>query len=139
MPYNPYNLRYPKWGSTLVAAAGPASNLLMIVVFGLVFKLVYPFLPLDNLLVAFLELLIQLNLILCLFNLIPIPPLDGSNWLWPSPRPNTTRPAFSSKPAAAFAPRFHSPRQPLRPEHSLNHFFLCREFHITVICVSRIL
>jgi Zn-dependent protease len=81
VPYNPYNLRYPKWGSTMVAAAGPASNLLMIVVFGLVFKFVYPFLPLDNLLVAFLELLIQLNLILCLFNLIPIPPLDGSKFL----------------------------------------------------------
>jgi len=81
VPYNPYNLRYPKWGSTMVAAAGPASNLLMIIVFGLVFKFVYPFLPLDNLLGAFLELLIQLNLILCLFNLIPIPPLDGSKFL----------------------------------------------------------
>jgi Zn-dependent protease len=81
VPYNPYNLRYPKWGSTLVAAAGPVSNLVMIVIFGLVFKFVHPFLPLDNLLLAFLELLIQLNLILCLFNLIPVPPLDGSKFL----------------------------------------------------------
>jgi len=81
VPYNPYNLRYPKWGSTLVAAAGPVSNLLMIVVFGLVFKFVHPFFPEANLLIAFLELLIQLNLILCLFNLIPIPPLDGSKFL----------------------------------------------------------
>jgi len=81
VPYNPYNLRYPKWGSTMVAAAGPASNLLMIIVFGLVFKFIHPFFSDDNLLVAFLELLIQLNLILCLFNLIPIPPLDGSKFL----------------------------------------------------------
>ncbi len=81
VPYNPYNLRYPKWGSTLVAAAGPVSNLVMILVFGLIFKFVHPFLPLDNLLLAFLELLIQLNLILCLFNLIPVPPLDGSKFL----------------------------------------------------------
>ena len=81
VPYNPYNLRYPKWGSTMVAAAGPASNLLMIIVFGLVFKFIHPFFSDDNLLVAFLELLFQLNLILCLFNLIPIPPLDGSKFL----------------------------------------------------------
>ena len=34
VPFNPYNLRYPKWGSAIVAAAGPVSNLLMIIVFG---------------------------------------------------------------------------------------------------------
>jgi Zn-dependent protease len=81
VPYNPYNLRYPKWGSTLVAAAGPVSNILMVIIFGLVLKLVYPFLPDGNLLVEFLVLLVELNLILCLFNLIPIPPLDGSKFL----------------------------------------------------------
>jgi Zn-dependent protease len=81
VPYNPYNLRYPKWGSTLVAAAGPVSNILMVIVFGIALKFVYPLLPNGNLLVEFLVLLVELNLILCIFNLIPIPPLDGSKFL----------------------------------------------------------
>jgi Zn-dependent protease len=81
VPYNPYNLRYPKWGSTMVAAAGPVSNIIMVVIFGLVLKFVGLFLPEGNLLIEFLVLLIELNLILCLFNLIPVPPLDGSKFL----------------------------------------------------------
>jgi len=81
VPFNPYNLRYSKWGSALVAAAGPVSNILMVVVFGLALKFVGPSLPVGNLLGEFLVLLVSLNVILCLFNLIPIPPLDGSKFL----------------------------------------------------------
>jgi Zn-dependent protease len=81
VPYNPYNLRYPKWGSTIVAAAGPVSNILSVVVFGTVLKLIAPYFPAGNMLTEFLMLLVVLNLILCLFNLIPIPPLDGSKFL----------------------------------------------------------
>jgi Zn-dependent protease len=81
VPYNPYNLRFPRWGSALVAAAGPVSNILMVVVFGTILKFVYPLLPSGNLLVEFLVLLVELNLILCIFNLIPVPPLDGSKFL----------------------------------------------------------
>jgi len=81
VPFNPYNLRYPKWGSTMVAAAGPISNILMVAIFGTILKFVGPILPAGNLLIEFLVLLVELNLILCLFNLIPIPPLDGSKFL----------------------------------------------------------
>lgn len=83
-PFNPMNLRSPRLGTMLVAIAGPISNLLAIVVFGLVFRLVLPMLGLgnENLLVIFLIFLIQINLVLMLFNLIPIPPLDGSRILF---------------------------------------------------------
>jgi Zn-dependent protease len=81
VPFNPYNLRYPKWGSALVAAAGPVSNIMMVVVFGLILKFAGPSFSASNLLVEFLVLLVGLNVILCIFNLIPIPPLDGSKFL----------------------------------------------------------
>lgn len=81
VPFNPYNLRFPKWGSAIVAAAGPAANIISVAVFGLVLKFTAPLLAPGNLLVEFLVLLVVLNLVLCLFNLIPIPPLDGSKFL----------------------------------------------------------
>jgi Zn-dependent protease len=80
VPVNPYNLRSPRFGNALVAAAGPISNLLMVVVFGLGlrFALDTSALGPDNLLSVFLLALTQINLVLMVFNLIPIPPLDGS-------------------------------------------------------------
>ncbi|MFA5076584.1 MAG: site-2 protease family protein [Patescibacteria group bacterium] len=83
-PYNPYNLKYKKWGSALVAVAGPLSNLLSLVFFGLAFKFLrlYTNLPPDNLLLQFLMFLALVNVALLLFNLIPVPPLDGSHILF---------------------------------------------------------
>jgi Zn-dependent protease len=81
VPFNPYNLRYPKWGSAMVAAAGPIANIGSVIVFGIILKLAQPMLPAGNLLTEFLMLLVAINLILCVFNLIPIPPLDGSKFL----------------------------------------------------------
>ncbi|MBU0732359.1 site-2 protease family protein [Patescibacteria group bacterium] len=83
-PYNPYNLKYKKWGPALVSIAGPASNVISLLVFGIILKLIitYSSLPADNLLIIFLFSLIQMNLILALFNLLPIPPLDGSKVLF---------------------------------------------------------
>lgn len=82
-PFNPLNLRNRRFGPTLVALAGPLSNLLLIVLFGLVFRFLLPILnlPDENLLVIFLVFLIQINIVLMVFNLIPIPPLDGSRLL----------------------------------------------------------
>ena len=83
VPYNPYNLRNQKWGPALVALAGPVSNIFIALVFGLVirFQSLLPFMvP-----AAFLELsfyIITLNLVLAVFNLVPIPPLDGSKVLF---------------------------------------------------------
>jgi len=84
VPFNPYNLKAKKWGPAIVALAGPLSNLAAIVVFGLVLKLLslYSSLTADNLLILFLVYLIQINMILMVFNLLPIPPLDGSKLLF---------------------------------------------------------
>lgn len=82
VPYNPYNLKSPRWGEALVAFAGPATNLALATVFGLLvrFGLLYGFLPETFLSIA--VLLVNINIILAVFNLIPIPPLDGSKILF---------------------------------------------------------
>jgi len=81
VPFNPYNLKYPKWGPVLVAAAGPLSNFLIGIVFGLFAGLLGPWLGDTNLLVFFFGYGSFLSFLLGLFNLVPIPPLDGSKVL----------------------------------------------------------
>lgn len=78
VPYNPYNLRGGKWGPALVAAAGPAANLLLVAVFTLLLRLFSLPAPAQGL----LALIVLINLVLAIFNLIPIPPLDGSKILF---------------------------------------------------------
>ena len=96
VPYNPYNLRNQKWGPAIVGAAGPAANILLAVFFGLAVR----FLPgmaagaTGEFAANFIGIaasITLLNLVLALFNLVPIPPLDGSKvlfavlphrWLW---------------------------------------------------------
>lgn len=84
VPFNPYNLRNPKYGAALISLAGPASNLVMVIIFSLILKFVYPVLGLGsgNGLFQFLYFLIVINAILMAFNLLPIPPLDGSKLLF---------------------------------------------------------
>lgn len=80
VPYNPYNLRNQKWGEAIVAAAGPAVNLLLAVVFALIIRS-GDVLGLPH---SFIELswyIVYMNVLLALFNLIPFPPLDGSKIL----------------------------------------------------------
>lgn len=78
VPFNPYNLRDQKYGSAKVAAAGPLANLITAVVFGLVLR----FAPIDSAIISsLLTVVVQINLVLMIFNLIPIPPLDGSKVL----------------------------------------------------------
>jgi len=78
VPVNPYNFKNQKWGETLVAAAGPASNLAIALVFGLMirFNAELSFLPPSFFKVA--ASLVLINLLLTVFNLVPVPPLDGS-------------------------------------------------------------
>lgn len=82
VPVNPYNLKYKKWGEAIVALAGPISNFISVGLFIVIFRLVAPNLAPDNMLVMFLTTLIVVNLTLGVFNLIPIPPLDGSKVLF---------------------------------------------------------
>lgn len=79
--FNPHNLRYQKWGPIFVALAGIGANLINIIVFGITLKILAPILGVGNLLIQFLDLLVVINVVLFVFNLIPIPPLDGSHFI----------------------------------------------------------
>lgn len=81
-PYNPYNIRYHKWGEVIISLAGPAANLISIVVFLIAVNLLGPLLGPANLLTQFLAFLVLINIVLLAFNLLPIPPLDGSKLLF---------------------------------------------------------
>jgi len=80
VPINPHNLKHKRWGSALVSLAGPLSNLLLIIASGIILRVLLTITSIspDNLLISFLIIMIQINLVLMVFNLIPIPPLDGS-------------------------------------------------------------
>ena len=75
VPYNPYNLKNQRWGEALVSFAGPATNILIAIVFSIFFRLGLFTSPM---LVQIGFLVIIANLVLAIINLIPIPPLDGS-------------------------------------------------------------
>lgn len=80
VPYNPYNLRDQKYGGAKVAAAGPLANLITAVFFGLILR----FFPLPSVQLEILfQIIVFINLLLMVFNLLPIPPLDGSKVLAP--------------------------------------------------------
>ena len=76
VPYNPYNLRHQRWGETLVAVAGSATNILLAIIFALLVRF-SPVLGLDQTAVSVAATIAFINLFLGLFNLIPFPPLDG--------------------------------------------------------------
>ncbi|MFA6136017.1 MAG: site-2 protease family protein [Candidatus Paceibacterota bacterium] len=80
VPYNPFNLKNPKKGSGLIALAGPLSNFLMALFFSLLLVLNENFSFGIN--SIFIQIAILINLSLMIFNLVPIPPLDGSKILF---------------------------------------------------------
>lgn len=81
VPYNPYNLKNQRWGPALVAAAGPLSNILIALVFGFLIRLNAGSLWLKGSLEV-LTTVVLINLVLTFFNLVPVPPLDGSKVLF---------------------------------------------------------
>jgi len=81
VPFNPYNLRNHKWGEAIVAVAGPLSNIALALIFGLGIR----FGLFDSFGDGFIYIsstIVFINLALATFNLIPIPPLDGSKILF---------------------------------------------------------
>lgn len=104
VPYNPYNLRDQKYGPAIVGAAGPLSNIFIALIFGIFLRIFITIgiIPssdvmtllgnlftgggmlgsgLNGMAILFL-MIIYINILLAFFNLIPIPPLDGSKLLF---------------------------------------------------------
>ncbi len=82
VPFNPYNLRSAKWGEALVAIAGPLSNISLAVVFGLIIRFASDYSFFSQSFLNLAGFVVFINIILAIFNLIPIPPLDGSKILF---------------------------------------------------------
>jgi Zn-dependent protease len=78
VPINPMNFRHIKKDMALVGASGPASNLLLAIVAALFCRMSLPALGPFHILSRTLLFAVSINLMLAVFNLIPIPPLDGS-------------------------------------------------------------
>ncbi len=86
VPVDPFNLRDGRKDLALVSLAGPLTNLLLAIIAGLLLKVLTPSLInqpfflaiIDGRNPSLLPMILQVNLLLAIFNLIPIPPLDGS-------------------------------------------------------------
>jgi Zn-dependent protease len=78
VPVNPAYFRDKRWGDLKVSLAGPASNFALALIFGLIVR----FIPLPSGFVEIAAIVVTYNIALAIFNLIPLPPLDGSHILF---------------------------------------------------------
>lgn len=78
VPFNPWAVRYGKWGAAMVALAGPVTNLLIAIFFAIWLRVF----NLPHGTVEFFIRIIEVNVAFFIFNLIPFPPLDGSRVLY---------------------------------------------------------
>ncbi len=84
VPYDPRFLKNPKRASGLIALAGPASNFLLALIFAACIRLLVavPVFSISTELYLLFYIIVRVNIALALFNLLPIPPLDGSGVLF---------------------------------------------------------
>lgn len=83
VPYNPFNLKNPKTGGAVIALAGPVSNFMLALIFGVLIRvgMAFGYMP-DTPLSLMFQVIVYINILLGVFNLVPIPPLDGSKVLF---------------------------------------------------------
>ncbi|HYK95870.1 MAG TPA: site-2 protease family protein [Candidatus Dormibacteraeota bacterium] len=89
-PYNPMNLQGGRWGEAIVAVAGPISNLVLAIAAAIPLRYILATGMQVDLLANILYRFIEINLLLAVFNLLPIPPLDGSKVLYAFLDPRTS-------------------------------------------------
>ena len=82
VPYNPENLTNKKLGTLWVASAGILTNLSIALFFGLIIRFVGSTGLISVEFISLLSIIVLVNIVLAIFNLIPIPPLDGSKILF---------------------------------------------------------
>lgn len=82
VPFNPYNLKAGKWGPALVAIAGPVSNIIVATFFSILIRLNASMAFAPTTFTDLCVLIVSLNILLAVFNMVPIPPLDGSKVLF---------------------------------------------------------
>ena len=82
VPYNPANLRDQKWGTVAVASAGILTNFFIAIVFGLFIRIATIAGVTSQPLFTIGSTIVFVNLLLGIFNLVPLPPLDGSKILF---------------------------------------------------------
>jgi len=82
VPYNPYNLRPGRWSEAIVAAAGPISNLSIALIFGFILRSGVTLGWASQSFVTITAIVVFINIVLAIFNLVPIAPLDGSKLLY---------------------------------------------------------
>jgi Zn-dependent protease len=81
VPFSPAQLRNKRYGPVMVSLIGPISNFVLALVSALVLKALLQAETLNETAFTFVETFLRINLILGIFNLLPIPPLDGSRLL----------------------------------------------------------
>ncbi|MEA2006848.1 MAG: site-2 protease family protein [Patescibacteria group bacterium] len=82
VPYNPYNLKNQKYGPAIVGAAGPLSNLALALFAGVTMRAFFVAGIFEGFVLQVLATIIFINILLMVFNFLPIPPLDGSKLLY---------------------------------------------------------
>ena len=91
VPFNPNLVKFEEFGAAMIAAAGPLTNLVLAIIGALSLHIIEP----GTFLSGFMGIFVQLNVALFVFNLLPIPPLDGSRVLY----------AFAPEPIQEFMAR----------------------------------